>query len=872
MTYENPWPDQRPPAGQRRRYAASGNGKGGRNGRGRKAAKPRWRKFFGIKAFLLYFLAIGFLGVVGVAWAYVNTSIPDVNEEMTNESTIVYWNDGETELGRFEAERRVSVGFDDMPQHLRDAVVAAEDRTFYENSGFDPVGIARAGVNFVRNGGEISGGGSTISQQYVKNYYLTREQDLKRKLDELFISIKINQEMDKNDIITDYLNIAWFGGQVHGVEVASQVFFGKSVSDVNLPEAASLAALIKSPDLYDPRFEENVERFNERFDYVIDGMVETGAIDQATADSVEPPEFKPYKKSNQYRGTNGYLLQAVMHELTTCSTRQDEEDCEPPITEEELNTGGYRIVTTFDRKKQKAAVNAVKEEQPEELLKYTHIGLAAVVPGDGAVVAMYGGPNAVKQSYDNAWQARPNVGSTIKPITLAAAFENDISLESRFSGNSPYEFEGLETPIGNQDDRDWGEFVTLEKATEWSINTAFVDLVLELGKGDPYAGGEVVQDMAFRAGIPEDTTDIADQGFRATLGIAPISPVDLADAYATLAAEGRQADWYTVESVTDRGGNVVYEGKGELKTVIDPAVAAEVTYALTQVVEDGSGSEAQALERPSAGKTGTHQDMTLWYSGYTPQLAASVSIFRENYKAGEKLPLEGAYGGSSQYPARIWTAFMKAALEGEEILDFPERGNIGEPLNTPSRPPTQPPTRTPTKEPTEDPEESQVPVLRGLSESQARQALDAAGLRVGRVTTQESTDVSEGHVLSSSPSEGSTVSPGTRVDLVLATAPEQEDEEADVPDVVGRSEAEATAILAEAGFQTESDSVDECGDSTGTVVDQNPKGGSSAPLGSTVTIFVGREPDGGCDVGDPNGGGNDNGGGPGGDEGGGILG
>ncbi|HEY9409802.1 MAG TPA: transglycosylase domain-containing protein [Jiangellaceae bacterium] len=668
--------------GSRRRYAASRKS-------AKKGRKRGWRKFVSFKAFGLYILGFGLLGVIGVGVAYAMTDVPEANDFAQSESTIVYWSDGTTELGRFNAENRESVGISDIPEHVQHAVVAAEDRSFYDNNGFDPVGILRAGIGYIRGGGEISGGGSTITQQYVKNYYLTQDQTAARKIEELFISVKIDQELDKDDILASYLNTIWFGRDLYGVQTASKSYFGKPVSELTLEEGAGLASILRSPHRYDPTLgPENAKRFEERFRYVLDGMVELGDIDQATADAAVLPTVLPEQKANRYGGPNGYLLQEVKDELTAAG-----------ITEAQLNTGGLRIVTTFDAKAQTAAINAVEAERPKENAENVHVGLAAIKPGDGAVVAMYGGPDAVAQPFNDAVRAKPNSGSTVKPFTLAAALEQGISLESRFAGNSPYENPELGPPVNNQNDADYGEFIDLVTATERSINTAYVDLAMTIG-------ADKVEDVMVRAGIPENTTDMAEKGGRITLGIAPISTIDMADAYATIAAGGRQADWYVVKSATEPGGNVLYEGKKELDPVIDPGVAADVTYAMTQVVEGrhGSGATARELGRPSAGKTGTHQDLSAWYSGFTPQLAASVSLFRTDYAA--EVPamesMDGVAGMDTftggKFPAAIWTAFMTAALEGMEVEEFPEPAEVGDPVN-----PTPTPTPTPTPDDPTDP-------------------------------------------------------------------------------------------------------------------------------------------------------------------------
>jgi membrane peptidoglycan carboxypeptidase len=808
--------DRRRPAG-RRRYAAD--------------AKPesRWRRLLSWKAFGLGALALAALGVVGVGVAFAMTDIPEANDFSRSQATIVYWDDGKTELGRFSAENRESVGIEEIPKHVQQAVIAAEDRSFYQNSGFDPIGVARAAWTTVR-GGEITGGGSGITQQYVKNYYLTQERTIARKIRELFIAIKIDQQMEKDQILQDYLNTIWFGRGTYGVQTAARSYFGKPINELSLEEGAALASILRNPRNYDPTLgDENRQRFTERFRYVLDGMVEKGWLDAATAAALEPPEVLAEKEKNTFGGPNGYLLQQVRAELEGAG-----------IEPAEIETGGLRVVTTFKVKAQKAAIDAVTEEAPTENVEHLHIGLAAVVPDDGAVVAMYGGPDAVKQSFNDAIDAVPQAGSTVKPFTLTAAFENDISLKSRFWGNSPLDDPKLGQPVNNESDRDYGRYVDLLYATENSVNTAFVDLTLQVGPAK-------VMDAMIRAGIPENAPGLKPDG-RVTLGTASISAVQMADAYATIAAQGKQTDWYTVRKVTDLSGAVRHEVEPEPEQVIDPDVTDEVTYAMTQVVENGTGQEARELDRPAAGKTGQAEDRGSWFSGFTPQLAASVAYFKTDYAADEPsmLSLDGTGGletfAGGQYPARTWTAFMKAALEGEEVLEFPERSEIGEDVN-PSPTPTPTPETCPSgtegtppdcKEikptPTEDPGVA-VPWVVGSAQQRAERALQRAGFQVA-VEQHETDQAPPGLVIDQNPG-GGTAPAGSTVTIVVAVEPAPQ--EVEVPSVVGLPQVEARQTLESLGF-----AVDVVGAShpKGIVISQQPQGGT-APPGSTVQIAVG---------------------------------
>jgi membrane peptidoglycan carboxypeptidase len=324
----------------------------------------------------------------------------------------------------------------------------------------------------------------------------------------------------------------------------------------------------------------------------------------------------------------------------------------------------------------------------------------------------------------------------------------------------------------------------------------------------------------------------------------------MADAYATIAAQGKQVDWYTVQKVTDVSGAVRHEVEPEPEQVIEPEVTAEVTYAMTQVVENGTGQAARELGRPAAGKTGQAEDLGSWFSGFTPQLAASVAYFKTDYGAETPtmLSLDGTGGldtfAGGQYPARTWTAFMSAALDGAEIMEFPERSEIGEDLSpTPTPTPTPetcppgtegtpPDCETVVQTPTEDPG-LEVPSVLGRPQQQAERILQHAGFQVA-VEQQETDQVPAGLVIDQSPG-GGTAPPGSTVTIVVSVEPVQQD--VDVPNVIGMQVNQARRELQDAGFKV---AVEQQSDQApaGQVIGQDPGGGTAAPPGSTVTIVV----------------------------------
>jgi len=640
---------------------------------------------------LLALAGVGFLSLVAlVGVAYAQTSIPTPNELTSAQTTVVYYGDGKTEIGRFGDQNRRNVDLDQVPDHVQKAVLAAEDRSFYENQGISPSGIGRAFWNNLK--GESLQGGSTITQQYAKNVYLTQDRTYTRKAKEFLIAVKLARRDDKDQILEDYLNVIYFGRGASGIQTASETYFNKDVSDLTVAEGAVLAAVIRSPARYDPA--DDPEALQNRFDYVLDGMVTKGWLEESERAGQQLPEAQPTDQNNSASGPDYYLMDTVRRELKANG-----------FTDPEIELGGLTVITTFERKAQRAAVRAVRRERPKENAKGVHIGLSAVRPGTGEVIAMYGGGKA--GGNNEATQARVQPGSAFKPFALTAALEDGIGLKSRFSGNSPLKVPGSK-PVNNEFDQDYGSSVDLVKATADSINTAYVDLTLELGSQE-------VLDAAVAAGIPEDTPGLLPNA-RIPLGTNSARNIDMANAYATFAAQGEATQWYTVAEVKGDNGGSRYKAKVDKARVFDEDVMADVSFALQQVVREGTGTEARNLDRPVAGKTGTAEDRSAWFVGYTPQLSAAVDF----YKGDGTESLDGVGGMSTffggAFPARVWTAFMEGALKGEEVIEFPERADVGETLN-PKPTKTATPTPTPkTSSPTPtvttvEPEPTPTPTL-----------------------------------------------------------------------------------------------------------------------------------------------------------------
>lgn len=634
-------------------------------------------------------LIAGFGFVIGVfvfAFAYFTVSIPDPNAYVNSQSTIIQYADG-SEIGRIGSENRTVVTLAEIPLNVRNAVMAAEDRNFYTNKAFSITGLAQAVFDNVITLGK-GRGGSTITQQYAKTAFLTPERSIVRKVKELVIAIKLENQFSKDQIFENYLNTIYFGRGSYGVQTASQVYFGTTVDKLNVSQAAVLASILRSPGLYDPGFKkENLPRLENRFKYVIDGMVEEKWLTKEQAAKLKFPVINPRVTSGALAGPKGYVISWVERELNSLG-----------FTDEQLMVGGYIIKTTLVKEAQEAAVAAVNKEAPTKAPENLHIGLISIKPGTGEILAMYGGKDYLKYQFNAATQGIASGGSSFKPFALVAALEAGIPLTSVWNGDSPKVYDdGIGRPyvVNNYGGEEWGN-ISLLKATEHSVNTIYVPLGIK-------AGVDKVVDVARRAGIPESVEMIASPSV--TLGSSSPRVIDLANAYATFAAQGVYAKPFIINEVQGPNKGILYQGRIQAQEVFSKEVMADLTYALYRVTVAGTGGiVGSRLGRPSAGKTGTSNDnAAAWYNGYTPEVAASVAFYRDD--ATQSLNgiggLTSVTGGS--FPARIWAAYVKAYLGKAPIQQFPEPTNIGgtDPVDFVNAVPTMdpaliPPSPTPT--------------------------------------------------------------------------------------------------------------------------------------------------------------------------------
>ena len=633
-----------------------------------------WLKTKGIRLLLKVGGFFFLLGATAFTIAYFTTDIPDPNEYVNSQATIIQYSDGD-EIGRIGAQNRTSLPLARIPLDLRHAVLAAEDKNFYSQGAFNPFGILRGAINTALGRGLQ--GGSTITQQYAKTAFLTADRTIQRKIIELIIAIKLENQLSKDQILESYLNTIYFGRAAYGVETASQVYFGRGVDQLSIPQAAVLASILRSPGYYDPNYREgNKERLEARYKYVLNNMVGEGWLEKEDAEKFKGklPNIRPRLSTGQLAGNKGHLIEAVRKELNALG-----------FPDEQLLIGGLIVRTTLEKDSQLAAEAAVFAQAPKKAPDNLHIGLVSIRPGTGEIVAMYGGKDYLERQLNDATQGITQAGSTFKPFALIAALEQGISLNSVWNGNSPLifdDFNGRPYQVSNYGNKSFGE-ISLLRASASSVNTVYVPLGIKVGV-------DKVIEVARRAGIPESVAMVPSPSV--VLGVPSPRVIDVANAYATFAANGVRSKPFMVKEVLGPNKGILYQARIENEQVFDDSVMADLNYTLGEVVRSGTAASAlRGFGRAAAGKTGTSQsNASAWFSGYTPQLATSIAFYRDD--ATQSLNgiggLTSVTGGS--FPARIWNAYMKVALKGQPKLDFLPPTNIGgtEPFPIPDPVPT----------------------------------------------------------------------------------------------------------------------------------------------------------------------------------------
>ncbi|QKV92802.1 penicillin-binding protein [Streptomyces sp. NA02950] len=668
------------------------------------------RRFFTWKKILAYVVTFCALLVGGFFALYLLVDVPPANALARKEANIFKYSDG-TIMAKDGEVNRESVPLSKIPKAVQHTFVAAENKDFYTDSGVSFTGTVRGLINTALGRGKQ--GGSTITQQYVKNYYLSQEQTVTRKAKELVISLKVDQQKSKDYILAGYINTSYYGRNAYGIQAAARAYYDKDAEQLSVAEGAYLAALLQAPSQYDystagPNGKKMVKA---RWNYILDNMVDKDWLSKSDRQDMrfkKPIDPRPIPG---LEGQTGYFIAAAKKELFKAG-----------VDEREFEAGGWSITLNIDRKKQKSLEKAVRTELTDkldpskrEVDKHAQVGAVSVDPKTGGVVAMYGGAGATKHWTNNATREDYQPASTFKPLILASALENDsttqdgtpITSGTIYDGTSRRPVKGSEVGFAppNEDNKSYGP-VSVQKAMNHSVNSVYAQMAVDVGLSK-------VKKTAVDLGMNGKAGGFGENPSM-SLGVMGASPYDMAGVYATLDNHGKKVTPTIVKSA-EKG-----DEKAELPDptngqAISRGAADSVTSVLTGVVADGTGQSVRRQGMDVAGKTGTSDDnKSAWFTGYTPGLVTSVGMFGE-VPGGKQVSLRGTAGGGrvngADYPASIWAAYMGAAVDDTKDTEFDLDTDMGAavPPNTPPSPTPSEETESPTPSPSESESESPSP-------------------------------------------------------------------------------------------------------------------------------------------------------------------
>ncbi len=709
------------------RYGPSAiDGRSTRNGAGRRAAdraanrpvkkagyhryfdyprtgKVGWRQFVPSIKQVSSFMLAGFFLIIGlVAFEYATVQIPTA-ESLASQAQVtnITFDDGTSTFATMGTKNRQIVNISQIPMTMQNAIIAAEDKTFRTNPGVSYTGIIRSLINDVE--GKPLQGGSTLTQQLAKNAYLTQNQTFSRKLDEIFISLKIGKTWTKDRVMQEYLNTVFFGRNAYGIQAASKAWLGKDVGQVTDPsDAAFLASLVNQPTNFSKGYDSTEDaatqqywqgQLKTRWAAVLKNMKDYGLISDADYTTAAAKFPVVVSQSSNAEGPQQQQMEQSVKNWIEGYAAANPNSGIPTLSQIESGTGGYTIVTTFNQKYMALAKQAVQDQLLSKLNpknwydQNLYPALAAVDPSTGELIAFYGG----NTQYNWATQGQVQPGSTMKAFTLATAFKQNISPDSFINGDQPWPAPGNATeqqqaqgdPKVSNDDGSHG-MITVNQATAASVNTAFVRLSNQVGYKSLL---QTINDL----GINSNNSQGLRADSRLTLGISAVSPARMAAAYAAFANNGAQYPLIEVKEIKNSDGT---DWKPTLKPtqVLDPNVAETVTQTLTHVTHDSDGTAYGATNTTGlqniAGKTGTStMDMenlqknypdiysktqngyfttaATWFNGYTPKLEADVAVSRWINENGKQVqaPVDNINGGGLSFGASvslpIWSEFMK---------------------------------------------------------------------------------------------------------------------------------------------------------------------------------------------------------------------
>ncbi|WP_371102659.1 transglycosylase domain-containing protein, partial [Streptomyces sp. PU_AKi4] len=701
-----------------RRAAPQGRRSSGAAGRGGIRRLFTWKKILGT------FFGLCLLGMGAFIVLYMVIDIPEGNADAELQGNVYKYSDGSIMARR--GYNREIVDLAKVPKDVQRTFVAAENKSFYKDSGVDLKGTARGLLNTVS--GKGAQGGSTITQQYVKNYYLTQEQTVTRKLKELVISLKLDREKSKDYILAGYINTSYYGRGAYGIQAAAQAYYRVDAEDLTVEQGAYLAALLQAPNQYDWAIASDTGKklAQERWNYVLDNMVGEEWLDRADRQGMKFPVPEEPKAVPGMEGQTGYLVEAantaLKQQLVAQGVAEDTKQADAM-----LDLGGYTITLNIDKKKQKALEEAVKEKLTSRLDPGkrkvdadVQAGAVSVDPKTGAVLAMYGGVDYVKHYRNNATRDDYQPASTFKPLILAAAVDQDaetqdgvpITANTIYDGTSERPVMDGDKEVGfappNEDDRSYGD-VTVQEAMNKSVNSVFAQMGTDVGMTEVVeTAGELGMETEGMPAVPAQT-----------LGTMGASPLEMAGVYATLDNHGKKVTPAIVKSVEHKDRAVEFPDPiGE--QVISREAADTVTSVLTGVVDDGTAQKS-VRDNPLrdgqavAGKTGTSDNnKSAWFTGFTPGLVTSVGLFGEDDKTGKQVPMYEAAGVDYRVngggpPAEIWAAYTFGVMD--EVTEFDLDTKQGNAVKKPSSSPpvSQSPSGTPSDEPTSEEPTTEAP-------------------------------------------------------------------------------------------------------------------------------------------------------------------
>ena len=782
------------------------------------------------------FLSMSLLVGGGILWFYSGIGLPrlsSLNNFKTAQNSKVFASDGTIIAELHGDENREVIALEKIPDHLQKAVIAVEDSEFFKHSGISWKSVVRAlWANVVQ--GSVVQGGSTITQQYVKNAYVGPRRTLWRKVQEANLAYQLEKKYSKEKILELYLNDIYFGQGCYGIYTAARKYFGKVPEQLTLAECAMLAGMVRSPSYYDPyKIPQEVQ---ERRNLVLRKMQQQGYItnDEAAAAMNELITLAPPNVVNAQRQAPYFC------DYITDLVRRTYGD-------QAAFRGGLRIYTTIDLNLQHMAENVLAK-----MLKPNggpDAAIACIDPRTGYLKAMVGGKNYAASQFNLAAQGHRQAGSAFKVFVLSRAIADGVSQERTYDSSSPRIINmpgGGKWTVKNYEGHGSGS-MTLRSATIHSVNVVFAQLIMDVGPSR-------VKELAKQMGI---MTDFQDNPAIALGGLSNgVTPLEMASAFGTLANNGTHAVPRSIYKATDAEGNVITENKPETHAVLDGKAAAKVNDLLQEVVSSGTGRGA-SIGRPQAGKTGTTENHAdAWFVGYTPDLVAAVWV---GYPQGS-ISMGGMAGGD--LPADIWAAFMRQALKNTPPTDFVKvEENYNEDHEEPG--PQQPETisvtvcdesgllATPNCPRTHSQEfrrgqepatfcnihksqpSNPVPNVVGMRKSAAMTTLQQAGFHVS-VVDQPSNEQVAGMVISQTPAAGTQLPANSQVTIMVSKGVIQRS----VPNVLGMTELAARGSIVAAGF-TPSVSYTS-GAQNNIVVGQNPSPGTKLPVGTLVSITVSK--------------------------------